>query len=460
MYSSAFGGCVCSSCSCVTLFDDAPWLNFGDIVGPHIARFAASLRGANVCEYHREAVDVSLSRAATPIGTSRVVIGLGSVLHQLAECVSVRHCIKQPTTGRTSCHFNTQRQCPLNQTRLGVLTSRIRWPHATGTRSTPPSPRSIVVWGSGVLGPARPLANQLLSQLSSSGARLDVRALRGPLTLDYLTRRGLLESGQKERVVLGDPAMILPLMYPRCHRRCTPERALCVIPHKNDELHLLANHSLRASLLPPSLSSGDVEVRKVSTPFATMLEWILGCGLVASSSLHGLIFADAFGVPARWLRLPGSGRSEGWHKYVDHYAATRPHLLHSYRSLAPHLPDATLVDPWPTSAVLGDCRPATSLHEAFDLGGAPLIKHFDATSLLGAFPVEPNCDGATVRVSRAAEAVGTSRSCLPAPVFNCTGEPDELRNGPAELERQKREAFQRRRDRQELADRKATRSDA
>jgi len=42
-----------------------------------------------------------------------------------------------------------------------------------------------------------------------------------------------------------------------------------------------------------------------------MLNMLLDCGLVLSSSLHGLIFAEAFGVPARWLQLRGSARSEG-----------------------------------------------------------------------------------------------------------------------------------------------------
>jgi hypothetical protein len=42
-----------------------------------------------------------------------------------------------------------------------------------------------------------------------------------------------------------------------------------------------------------------------------MLNMLLDCGLVLSSSLHGLIFAEAFGVPARWLQLRGSAHSEG-----------------------------------------------------------------------------------------------------------------------------------------------------
>ena len=209
-----------SSCSSVTLFQDAPWLNFGDIAGLHVARYAARMRGANVCKISRETVDsqprfITRPQKAAVIGTKNVVIGLGSVLHQLAECVPTMRC------ANGACWLPFQKQCALNTTRFGMLTSRIRWPRTSiDQRSSLPSTvRNIVVWGSGVLGPSRPVANAMLSDLSSSGVQFDVRALRGPLSLEYLASHGLLREGQKKRVVLGDPAMVLPIMYPRCHRR-------------------------------------------------------------------------------------------------------------------------------------------------------------------------------------------------------------------------------------------------
>jgi hypothetical protein len=51
---------------------------------------------------------------------------------------------------------------------------------------------------------------------------------------------------------------------------------------------------------------------------------ICDCGLVISSSLHGLVFADAFGVPAAWLHhntsLPSA--EEGVLKYIDYFRST------------------------------------------------------------------------------------------------------------------------------------------
>ena len=103
-----------------------------------------------------------------------------------------------------------------------------------------------------------------------------------------------------------------------------------------------------------------------------MLEKILSCKLVLSSSLHGIVFAEAFGVPARWVELPGSKKSEKGFKYHDYYSGTRGR------------------------AVLGDesggtfnasFGPAKSIHEGLRLGGAPPIPStYDATPLYRTFP--------------------------------------------------------------------------
>ena len=54
-----------------------------------------------------------------------------------------------------------------------------------------------------------------------------------------------------------------------------------------------------------------------------VLEQLMRCVLVISTSLHGLIFAEAFGIPSRWLRsssLPSF--AEGTHKFNDHLTST------------------------------------------------------------------------------------------------------------------------------------------
>jgi pyruvyltransferase len=50
-------------------------------------------------------------------------------------------------------------------------------------------------------------------------------------------------------------------------------------------------------------------------PWARVIEGIVGADLVISSSLHGLIVADAFDIPCIYLRL---SEAEGMFKYEDY----------------------------------------------------------------------------------------------------------------------------------------------
>jgi pyruvyltransferase len=54
-----------------------------------------------------------------------------------------------------------------------------------------------------------------------------------------------------------------------------------------------------------------------------VVQQLMECGLVVSTSLHGLIFAEAYSIPARWVRsasLPS--HTEGTHKFNDHLTST------------------------------------------------------------------------------------------------------------------------------------------
>ena len=57
-----------------------------------------------------------------------------------------------------------------------------------------------------------------------------------------------------------------------------------------------------------------------------MVEQLLPCAYVISSSLHGIIVAEAFHIPARWLYLNTNITAEAHYqlrfKYNDYYAAT------------------------------------------------------------------------------------------------------------------------------------------
>lgn len=129
----------------------------------------------------------------------------------------------------------------------------------------------------------------------------DVYALRG-----HLSAR-LTKYWPRRRVALGDPGLLVPLWVP------TPpaKYALGVIPHWSDEE------------LGRKYSYGHVI--DVSKPVGDVLNEIALCKRVVSSSLHGVIIADAFGIPRR-AELPPSAyvnRHEGgdfkWRDYQSIY---------------------------------------------------------------------------------------------------------------------------------------------
>lgn len=58
-----------------------------------------------------------------------------------------------------------------------------------------------------------------------------------------------------------------------------------------------------------------------------IIESLLSCRRIASSSLHGLILADAYGIPSAWLMAEadkgGSRPKGGEFKYYDYFASIR-----------------------------------------------------------------------------------------------------------------------------------------
>jgi len=102
----------------------------------------------------------------------------------------------------------------------------------------------------------------------------------------------------------------------------------------------------------------NVSVVSALGSWVTLLDRIAHSELVVSTSLHGIICAEALGVPARFLWL-NSG--ENIFKYQDYYSGTNRTLRREDY--------------------------ATSVEEALQMGGAPL-PIWDPRPLIDAFPWE------------------------------------------------------------------------
>jgi len=152
-----------------------------------------------------------------------------------------------------------------------------------------------VVWGAGV--------NGKVPEHRHRFEQLDVRAVRGPLTRDFLLRRGV-----DCPAVYGDPALLMPALFPE-FRVADPDTMAeyVVIPHLNDS---------------PARWVAEVDAGHILWPTAhwkRFVRRILASRLVISASLHGLVIAEAYGIPARALRL---AEGEPQFKYADYYLGT------------------------------------------------------------------------------------------------------------------------------------------
>lgn len=148
--------------------------------------------------------------------------------------------------------------------------------------------RPVMVWGSG-----------LISNRSASPHSLKVLAVRGTLTRNALCA--------PQETPLGDPGLLVAKMMKVGRSR----KGIGIVPHYTDKSHEMVR---ALSSLP------GVRVIDVERGGAEVCADIAGCDVVFSSSLHGLIIADAFGIPNRRLAFWGNLKG-GDFKFLDYASA-------------------------------------------------------------------------------------------------------------------------------------------
>lgn len=171
------------------------------------------------------------------------------------------------------------------------------------------------VWGSGIIGegywPERLDPKKIL-------------ALRGPITRQRLAQH--LQIQLTPQLPLGDPGILLPRVYQPAIKK---KYRLGYIPHYVDQ-HLLN------TLVP---QDPEVCIIRVQQAPETFISQLLACETLASSSLHGLILADAYGIPNCWLKF--SDKIIGGHfKFLDYYATTdqpqqTPQQIQTWQDIKP-----------------------------------------------------------------------------------------------------------------------------
>lgn len=145
-----------------------------------------------------------------------------------------------------------------------------------------------VVWGSGV--------NGKIDAAEHKFSSLDIRAVRGPLTAEFLFKRGINVPS-----VFGDPGILTALFWPRTHEM--EKGKVIYIPHMREKETRQSGMKTLSPLLPL-----EEFVKEIQT-----------AEKVISSSLHGVIIAESYGVPAC---LYENKSGEKPFKYEDYYAGT------------------------------------------------------------------------------------------------------------------------------------------
>jgi pyruvyltransferase len=167
---------------------------------------------------------------------------------------------------------------------------------------------------------------------------LDIRAVRGPLTRKFIWDKFQIDCPE----IYGDPALLFPYFFPEFQRKENPSLDYLIIPHYSEE-HLF-------------LKEEWDNIIYSTDPWEEIVEKILDSRFVISSSLHGIVIAEAYGIPARLFMMQSS---EPLWKYSDYYLGTnRPNFKY-----------------------------ATSVDEALEMGGEQPFQ-CDLEKLYGAFPFE------------------------------------------------------------------------
>lgn len=153
--------------------------------------------------------------------------------------------------------------------------------------------QNCTIWGTGFL---NDVDGSRLSRWLKHYRKFDIRAVRGTKTYDAFKKLGF-----DCPEVFGDPAILMPLIYKPVSGSDLANDYV-VIKHMSDNRYV------------------DNNIDILTTDYAGFIDKIVNSKLVISSSLHGIILAESYGIPAV-LYLPENINNTLF-KYEDYYYGT------------------------------------------------------------------------------------------------------------------------------------------
>lgn len=176
--------------------------------------------------------------------------------------------------------------------------------------------KKLEIWGSG--------CRSEKSRLKVVPAK--VHSVRGPLT-----RQVLLKQGIDCPETYGDPALLVSRYY---RPKVEKQYKFGIIPHYIDE---------KNPLVKAIISRPDVLVISMADykHWHDIPDAVCSCEMILSSSLHGLIVADSYGIPNAWVHF-SDNIAGGSFKYLDYFASVGRDVPEPVRIESSEDLDATL----------------------------------------------------------------------------------------------------------------------
>lgn len=129
--------------------------------------------------------------------------------------------------------------------------------------------------------------------------------------LDFYAVRGRLSSRRIKighKITIGDPGLLVNLVFKKTKK---VRYKVGVVAHYIDSEHPILKKikSNKDYLIIDPLQSPEKVIKDITS-----------CRLILSSSLHGLIVSDSFGIPNYWMPL-SDNVSGGGYKFYDYYTS-------------------------------------------------------------------------------------------------------------------------------------------
>ncbi len=159
--------------------------------------------------------------------------------------------------------------------------------------------KNMTVWGSGLI---EEPTDEVIKNLQKYEP--EILSVRGSETAKFLLEAGI---DVPDKSVYGDPALILPLFY---NPSVSDSKKIGICPHYIHKSHFLENITNKDSF----------QIIDVQKDMESVVDSISSSTVCVSTSLHGLIIAQAYGIPWVWPEVVDNNLAGNDFKFKDFFS--------------------------------------------------------------------------------------------------------------------------------------------